>query len=186
MHARSVVASKEHGCTSEVLSIVSVLSSSAKLFFDISDQREAIGDARRKFKHPSGDHLTILRVMQAYEEIAHESKSARAEWCRGSFINERALLEARKIRDQLRGTCERVKIDWKATCGEDHDLVLRSLAQGLVHNSAMLQPDKTYKQLVGLSVRFYGLFRISSTKPFCADSLVVTDCKDSPKFDNCG
>ena len=64
--ARAVVASREFGCTLEVLDIVSVLSASSKLFFDSADEREAAADARRKFRHRAGDHLTVLNVGWVY------------------------------------------------------------------------------------------------------------------------
>lgn len=152
-HARAVVASKEYGCTSEILHIVSILSSSSKLFLDLSDQREAVAEMRLKFRHPSGDHFTILNAIRAYEEIsASGNKSTRREWCRKHFLNERALLEARDIREQLKQTCARVGIDWKITCGENEDAVIRSLGHGLAMNSAFIQPDGSYKQTMGQSV----------------------------------
>ena len=92
-HACAVVASKEYGCTFEVLDIVSIISASSKLFLDISDQREAVAEIRRKFRHPSGDHMTILNAVRAYREIAaSENTHARREWCRKHFLNERTLL----------------------------------------------------------------------------------------------
>ncbi|KAG5641909.1 hypothetical protein DXG03_003976 [Asterophora parasitica] len=153
-HARSVIASKEHGCTLEVLDIISVLSASSKLFVDITEQRDAAAEARRMFRHASGDHLTILNAVRAYEEIAsgNGGKATRREWCRKHFLNERTLLEAAEIRNQLRHTCVRLNIDWKVSCRDKEELVVRSLAYGLAQNSAFLQPDGSYKQTMGQSV----------------------------------
>ncbi|KAL4081373.1 P-loop containing nucleoside triphosphate hydrolase protein [Scleroderma yunnanense] len=151
--ARIILASNTHGCTSEVIDIVSLISSSSNLFLDISDQRDAIADARSKFRHPSGDHLTMLNALRAYQEMAEtESKGSRRDWCRQHFLNERTFTEALKIRDQLRLTCQRVKLDWKASKKDSEESVLRSFTTGLVQNSALLQPDGTYKQLMGHSV----------------------------------
>ncbi|EPS96560.1 hypothetical protein FOMPIDRAFT_80199 [Fomitopsis schrenkii] len=151
--ARAVVASREFGCTLEVLDVVAVLSASSKLFFDSTDEREAAADARRKFRHRSGDHLTVLNVVRAYQEIAAaEKKSGRKEWCRKQFLNERCLAEAMDIRNQLREVCERMQIDWKASCGEDEQPVLKCLVRGLVQHAAYLQPDGSYKQLMGPSI----------------------------------
>ncbi|KAF8817173.1 P-loop containing nucleoside triphosphate hydrolase protein [Phlegmacium glaucopus] len=152
-HACAIVASKEHGCTSEVLDIVSIISASSKLFLDISDQREAVTEIRRKFRHPSGDHMTILNVVRAYREIAaSESKHGRREWCRKHFLNERTLLEARDIREQLVVTCGRVGIDPVASAKETEDPVIRSMGHGLVGNSAFIQPDGSYKQTMGQAI----------------------------------
>ncbi|KAG6919515.1 hypothetical protein DXG01_005105 [Tephrocybe rancida] len=154
VHARSVIAAKENGCTSEILDIISILSASSKLFIDITEQREAAAEARRMFRHASGDHLTILNAVRAYEEMAAGtgSKAARREWCRKHFLNERTLLEAAEIKKQLRQTCTRLDIDWKMTCGEKEDPVVRSLTYGLAQNSAFLQPDGSYKQTMGQSI----------------------------------
>lgn len=156
-HARAVLASKERACTSEVLDIISVLSASSKLFLDVSEQREAIGDARRKFAHPSGDHFTVLNTVRAYQEVQAEggknAKGARKDWCRKHWLNERTLTEALEIRDQLRVTCHRLGIDWKVSCGDQEEPVILSLAEGLAQNSAFLQTDGSYKQTMGQSVR---------------------------------
>lgn len=153
-YARSVIASKENGCTLEVLDIISVLSASSKLFIDITEQRENAAEARKLFRHTSGDHLTILNSVRAYEEISAGSggKMSRREWCRKHFLNERTLLEAAEIRNQLRQTCMRLGIEWKVSCGDEEEPVVRSLAYGLAQNSAFLQPDGSYKQTMGQSV----------------------------------
>ena len=158
-HACAIVASKDFACTSEVLDIISIISASSKLFLDISDQREVVTEVRRKFRHPSGDHMTILNVVRAYREIAtSEKKHARKEWCRKHFLNERTLLEARDIREQLVVTCGRVGIDPAASAKENEDPVIRSMGHGLAGNSAFIQPDGSYKQTMGQTVSFYGPF----------------------------
>ncbi|KAI0703510.1 P-loop containing nucleoside triphosphate hydrolase protein [Cerioporus squamosus] len=68
--ARALVASAELGCTSELLTIVSVLSASSKLFVDTYDARSEVADARKNFRHTSGDHMTVLNVVKAYEEVS--------------------------------------------------------------------------------------------------------------------
>jgi ATP-dependent RNA helicase DHX33 len=134
---------------------VSLLSSSSTLFLDISDQRDAIAEVRCKFRHASGDHMTMLNALRSYQELAaSDSKGARKEWCRQHFVNERTFVEATKIRDQLRQTCQRVGIDWRASTADSEEPVLRCFVTGLVQQSAFLQPDGTYKQTMGHSVSF--------------------------------
>lgn len=146
------------GCTSEVLIIISILSSSSKLFLDNSSQRETASSARLKFKHYSGDHMTILNTVRAYDEISTHyqrgsaSKSERREWCKKHFINERTLIEAKKIKEQLINVCKKLELDPEVSCGENEELVLNSLGYGLVGNSAFLQQDGSYKQTMGHSV----------------------------------
>ncbi|KAF9468754.1 P-loop containing nucleoside triphosphate hydrolase protein [Collybia nuda] len=153
VHARAVIASREQGCTSEVLDIISVLSASSKLFVDVAEHREAASEARRMFRHASGDHLTILNVIRAYSDISTTGgKAARREWCRKHFLNEKTLSEASEIRSQLRQACGRMRIDWNVSCGDGEGQLLKSLAYGLAQNSAFLQPDGSYKQTMGHSV----------------------------------
>lgn len=154
MHARSLLASKEYGCTSEILDIISILSASSKLFLDITEQRDAATEARLKFRHSSGDHMTILNAVRAYQDIAaSESKGARKDWCRKHYLNERTLLEAKEIREQLCQACSRVGIDWTISCRTDEQPVLKCIAHGLVQNSALIQSDGSYKQTMAQSVR---------------------------------
>jgi HrpA-like RNA helicase len=181
-HARSLFASHEHGCTPQVLSIISVLSTSSKLFIDVSEQRESAAEARRVFAHVRGDHLTVLNVIRAYEDMSRGSgridreaqgweaecveevkkkamgktKAERKEWCRRYWVNERTLIEAREIRKQLQGICER--LGWTENLQDSgggseqqEESILLSLGSGLVQNSAFLQPDGSYKQTMGYS-----------------------------------
>ncbi|KAF7365474.1 hypothetical protein MVEN_00420400 [Mycena venus] len=161
-HARAVIASKDLACTAEVLDIVSVLAASSKLFVDATDKRAEIAEARRALIHPAGDHLTILNAVRGVPPPRAETRkrttrekvgrSARREWARAHFVNERTLREASAIRDQLRVSCQRADIDWRASCGEREEPVLLSLAHGLAQNAALIAPDGSYKQIMGQSV----------------------------------
>jgi len=159
-----VISSKARACTAEILDIVSLLTSTAKLFVDSADTREAAADARKKFLHRDGDHLTLLNVFRSYEDVlsgntnAATSRANRAstntatrratrEWCKVHFLNEKALTEAQTIRTQLRGNCEREGIDWKVSCGDDAEPVLKCLLDGLFRKAALKAPDGTYRQI---------------------------------------
>ena len=182
-HARSILASHEYGCAPQILSIISILSASSKLFVDVSEQRENAAESRKAFVNNRGDHLTILNVVRAYEDVCRgqaqegtwkegdadgdgeyvkkkgkgRGKAERREWCRRYWVNERTLIEAREIRKQLEGVCER--LGWEESLrdaggsGEkEEENILLSLGCGLVQNSAFLQPDGTYKQTMGRSI----------------------------------
>ncbi|KAF9262966.1 P-loop containing nucleoside triphosphate hydrolase protein [Marasmius fiardii PR-910] len=153
VYSRAVLASKEYTCTNEILTIISILSATSKVFVESSEQRDAVAEARNKFRHPTGDHMTILNVARAYREVSlSENKLGRREWCQKHFLNERALLEASDIREQLHHTCERLGMDPQVSCGDQDEPIIESLGHGLVANTAFLQPDGTYKQTMGQSV----------------------------------
>ncbi|KAH9065546.1 P-loop containing nucleoside triphosphate hydrolase protein [Lactarius vividus] len=152
-YAATLLTSVKHRCTSEVISLLSLLSSSAPLFPDIISQRDAASEARAKFRHPSGDHWTMLNVFRAYDEICvSEDKSGCKDWCKRNFVNQRALREAGDIRTQLRGVCDRMNIDSSLSCGNEEAPVLKSLLKGLLQQVAFLQPDGSYKQMMGPSM----------------------------------
>jgi HrpA-like RNA helicase len=153
----ALLASQTHHCTSEVISIVSLLSASSQVFVEpspSSDQRSLAQEARAKFRHSSGDHLTLLNLQVAYQELSEgtKEKGATRDWCQRHFVNERALKEAMEIAKQLRVSCERAGLDWKTSCGDNTDLVLKSLLTGLYQNTAILQPDGGYRQTLGHTV----------------------------------
>ncbi|CAK5269876.1 unnamed protein product [Mycena citricolor] len=155
--ARALVASAELSCTTEVLDIVSVLSASSKIWLDVTDKRADILEARRKVTHPTGDHMTILNTVRTYRAVGGETedkvaRTARKEWARQHYVNERTIREATAIREQLRECCSRAGIDWRSSCGDLDEPVLMSLAHGLAPNSALIGPDGSYKQIMGHSV----------------------------------
>ncbi|KAH9912698.1 P-loop containing nucleoside triphosphate hydrolase protein [Epithele typhae] len=152
--ARAVLAGAELGCGAELIALASVLSASSPLFIDAAAAREAAADARRKFRDPAGDHLTALNVVRAHAEVgAAEGKGAQREWCRRACVNERCLVEAGNIAVQLREVCARLGVDCSGSAGDEREgRVLRALVRGLVQNTAFLQPDGTYKQVMGHSV----------------------------------
>ena len=168
--ARSLLESQALGCTSEVLTIVSLLSTTSKVLYDPSfrESREAALDTRRKFLHHTGDHLTLLNIYKAYKELTciNGGKQITHDWCRRHHLNERAITEAQRIRRQLHDICARVNLDPFSSCGEDIDPILRSLHVGLAHNAAYRQSDGTYKDISNGSVCCSFLSMSTVTKLF--------------------
>ncbi|THH26457.1 hypothetical protein EUX98_g7733 [Antrodiella citrinella] len=153
-YARALLASFSHSCPSDVISLLSVLSTSSKLYVDTTSNREEAAESRRKFRAGSGDHVTLLNVLRAYEEVKEQVKGKeRKEWCKAQFLNERCLNEALEIRSQLRGVCERFQLDWRDSVGEQKqggdEAILQSMLAGLVNQAAFLQADGSYKQIMG-------------------------------------
>jgi HrpA-like RNA helicase len=148
--ARAIVASRTFSCTSEVLDIVSALSANHNIYLDGGDIRDQIMEARAIFRHPSGDHITLLNVVKAYRDMKErEKKEGLSQWCRKHFLNEQALIEAGKIREQLIPVCQKLGIDPTTSCGVDMDSALKSLLAGLPWHLAQMHPDSGYRQLVG-------------------------------------
>ena len=49
------------------------------------------------------------------------------EWCRTHFVNERAG----ETMEQLKGVCDKIGLDSRASCGDEVEPMLKSLARGL-------------------------------------------------------
>ncbi|ORZ08978.1 P-loop containing nucleoside triphosphate hydrolase protein [Absidia repens] len=141
--SKVIIQSAEYGCSLEVISIVSLLSVDS-IFFTPSDKREQATESRRKFLHPDGDHLTLLNVLKAYWEVKGDMG-----WCKEHFVNVRNIKIALEIRDQLIRFCERFDINPSTSCGTDTDQVLKCFLTGFFQNSALLQPDGSYKSVAG-------------------------------------
>lgn len=151
--SRSILASGELGCSREVVDLVSVLSTPSRLFLDIpNDDTNRVGP-QEKFKHPSGDHFTTLNAFRAYQEMVSSGTNGEAKgWCARNFLNERTLSEAMEIRSQLRGICKRIGVDADLSCGGQVQPILHCLVLGLIQNTAFIQPNGFYKQVMGPSV----------------------------------
>jgi ATP-dependent RNA helicase DHX33 len=157
-YARALLSSRDHKCTTEILDLVSLFSAGGNVFHDPSDLRDKALEARRKFDHPSGDHLLLLNVFKAYTTMcAHESRKSCSEWCRKHFVNEKTLLEARKIRSQLCDVCKRIDIDVNVSASQEPDSILRCFATGMPQNLAQIHPEGGYRQLLGSGVSFRSL-----------------------------
>src|SRR5258708_11615345 len=153
--ACAVLASQAYSCTAEVIRIVSFLSSTSKLLTEPSpDHRESVAEMRNKFRHSSGDHLTLLNILHAYEEVRDgnvdgpSGKHGVKNWCQKHHINERAFTEANEIAKQLADACRRSGVDPTASCREDTDGTLKSILRGTFQNFALIQPDGTYRQIL--------------------------------------
>lgn len=151
--SRAILASGEIGCSNEVIDIVSVLSASSRLFLGaLNNESDAI-EVWDKFKHPSGDHYTILNAFRAYQEVVSSATSGEARsWCAENSLNERTLSEAMEIRHQLREICPRIGINADLSCNGQEQPILRSLVLGLIQNTAFIQSNGVYKQVMGPSV----------------------------------
>ena len=147
-HARILISSFSLGCPKEIIDVLSLIVS-GPVWIDRPSDRDSAVEARAKFIHRDGDHLTGLNVLRAYTAL-NENKP---RWCKANHVNIKTLSAALKVRDQLRELAERDGKDWKVSCGSEAELVMRCLLQGLFMNSAVIQPDGGYRQTAGNLVR---------------------------------
>ncbi|KAK8497584.1 hypothetical protein V6N13_002986 [Hibiscus sabdariffa] len=90
-----LVVSSEFNCSNEILSIAAMLSV-PNCFVRPREAQKAADEAKARFGHIDGDHLTLLNVYHAYKQN-NEDQS----WCYENFVNHRALKAADNVRQQL-------------------------------------------------------------------------------------
>ncbi len=79
-HPQHTQSGAEHGCSNEVLTIVSMLSVPT-VFFRPPDRVEESDAAREKFFVPESDHLTLLNVYLQWKKHNY-----RTDWCNQHFL----------------------------------------------------------------------------------------------------
>ncbi|XP_071716383.1 probable pre-mRNA-splicing factor ATP-dependent RNA helicase DEAH2 isoform X5 [Rutidosis leptorrhynchoides] len=93
--AKMLVVSPSFNCSNEILSIAAMLSA-PNCFIRPRETLKAADEAKARFGHIDGDHLTLLNVYHAYKQN-NEDQS----WCNENFVNQRALRFADNMRQQL-------------------------------------------------------------------------------------
>ncbi|KAH8489037.1 hypothetical protein Peur_059361 [Populus x canadensis] len=93
--SKMLVVSPEFNCSNEILSISAMLSV-PNCFVRPREAQKAADEAKARFGHIDGDHLTLLNVYHAFKQNNEDPS-----WCYENFINHRALKAADNVRQQL-------------------------------------------------------------------------------------
>lgn len=107
--AKMVIASCDHNCSNEILSITAMLSV-PQVFMRPNEAKKAADEAKMKFAHIDGDHLTLLNVYHPYKQN-HED----TQWCYDNFIQHRSLKSADNVRQQLTRIMDRFNFARRST-----------------------------------------------------------------------
>lgn len=105
--SKMLISSPQYDCSSEILTIVAMLSVQNCFVRPRERQREA-DQAKAQFAHPDGDHLTLLNVYQAWENFGGSGNGGKDNWCHENFINPRALKMGKDVRAQLERVMKRL------------------------------------------------------------------------------
>jgi pre-mRNA-splicing factor ATP-dependent RNA helicase DHX38/PRP16 len=123
------------GCTSEVLTVVSMLSIPT-IFFRPKDREAESDAAREKFFVPESDHLTLLHVYNQWQANNHS-----AEWCAEHFLHVKALRKVREVRQQMCDIMTTLKIPI-TSCGNNWDPVRKAICASYFHNACRLKGER--------------------------------------------
>lgn len=92
-------------CSNEILSIAAMLSV-PNVFVRPREQVKAADEAKAKFTHTDGDHLTLLNVYHAWKGVGMD-----ANWAYEHFLNQRALQSGDSVRTQLVSDLRPLNVD---------------------------------------------------------------------------
>ncbi|VAI06289.1 unnamed protein product [Triticum turgidum subsp. durum] len=93
--SKMLVISPRYNCSNEILSISAMLSV-PNCFLRPREAQKAADEAKARFGHIDGDHLTLLNVYHAYKQNNEDPT-----WCYENFVNARAMKSADNVRQQL-------------------------------------------------------------------------------------
>ncbi|GAB5367739.1 hypothetical protein AAMO2058_001256900 [Amorphochlora amoebiformis] len=140
--AKVLLVSPEHKCSNEVLSIAAMLSV-PRIFVRPPDARKAADEAKDRFAHIDGDHLTLLNVYHAYKQNASNAKN----WCFENFLSHRSLMSADNVRNQLERIMQRLNLRLVSTNFNDqnyYDNIRKCLLEGSFMKVAHLERTGHY------------------------------------------
>lgn len=138
--AKTVLASVEHGCSSEILTIVAMLSVQT-VFYRPKEKQAAADQRKQRFHSVHGDHITYLNVYKAWELSGRSSR-----WCKDNFIYERSMKRAHDVRGQLMTIMARFKLS--VLSNDDNSAIRKAFCSGYFRNLARRDPqDGVYNTL---------------------------------------
>nr|CAX73039.1 Putative pre-mRNA-splicing factor ATP-dependent RNA helicase [Schistosoma japonicum] len=139
--AKMVIASCDYNCSNEILSITSMLSV-PQCFVRPADSKKTADEAKMRFAHIDGDHLTMLNVYHAFKQN-HEDP----QWCYDNFINFRSLKSADNVRVQLSRIMDRFSLRRLSTDFTSRDYYInirKALVSGFFMQVAHLERTGHY------------------------------------------
>lgn len=106
------------------------------------DSQKAADEAKMRFAHVDGDHLTLLNVYHAYKQNGEDQ-----QWCYDNFLNIRALKQADSVRTQLLRICNRFNMQLVSTdfhSKEYYNNIRKALLSGYFMQVAHLEKTGQY------------------------------------------
>jgi len=107
--AKLLIDSPKYNCSNEILTIVAILSV-PNVFVRPKESQKQADEAKTKFSHIHGDHLSLLNVYHAYQQ-----HNADPTWCYDNFLNNRSLKQAANVRTQLLSIMQRAHLTLNST-----------------------------------------------------------------------
>jgi pre-mRNA-splicing factor ATP-dependent RNA helicase DHX15/PRP43 len=139
--AKMLIVAPKYTCSNELLSIVAMLSVPT-IFMRPPEARKKADEAKDRFSHVDGDHLTLLNVYHAYKQ-----NNGDVSWCYTNFLNQRSLKSADNVRTQLTKIMQRNNLTLNSTdfSSKDYYINIRKcLTEGYFMQVAHLERTGHY------------------------------------------
>lgn len=143
--AKMLIESPKHRCSNEILSIAAMLSVPMVFVRPREAAREA-DEAKQRFAHLDGDHLTLLNTFHAYKQYSGEGLDP-GQFCYDNYVNARSLRSAENVREQLKRTMERIQLQMVSTDFNDKEYypnIRKCLVAGFFMQVAHLEKSGHY------------------------------------------
>lgn len=143
--AKMLIDSPKHKCSNEILSIAAMLSVPV-VFVRPKEYTKEADDAKARFSHLDGDHLTLLNVFHAYKQYSQECVDP-THFCWENYINPRSMKAAENVREQLKRTMDRLELDMVSTSFNDKEYypnIRKCLVTGFFMQVAHLERSGHY------------------------------------------
>merc|ERR1719423_516083 len=101
--------------------------------------KKAADEAKMRFAHIDGDHLTLLNVYHAFKQNHEEP-----QWCYDNFVNYRSLKNADNVRSQLQRIMDRFSLRKSSTdfaSREYYVNIRKALVSGFFMQVVQLHPS---------------------------------------------
>lgn len=108
--AKTVLASCEFDCVSEVVIIAAMLSAPSCLMVPSVELKPEATQCHMKFQHPEGDHFTLINIYKAFKQCQQDPYCNVEKWCQDFYLDHSALLVADAVRTELTDTLKRIEL----------------------------------------------------------------------------
>ncbi|XWS64175.1 hypothetical protein CRYUN_Cryun06bG0163900 [Craigia yunnanensis] len=174
IYSKALILACQFNCLEEMLIAVAMLSVES-IFYEPREKLDEARTAKKCFASPEGDHLTLINVYRASNELLEKKSEVGKEkrekilrkWCKENFINSRSLRHARDIHSQIQRHVEQMGL-CISSCGDDTLQFRRCLVAAFFLNAALKQPEGTYRALAsGEVVQIHPTSVLFRTKADC-------------------
>ena len=130
---------KELQCLSQILIIAGMLSISQNIWWRAKGEtaKQAAIEARKGFRHPFGDHITLLRVYWGWHDFDNTKRKEQYEWCVRNYVNAKSLKIANDFIQEISKQINHEMTFDRELNADLINRILQSLTAGFFQNLAV-------------------------------------------------